>query len=76
MHYQVTALGRQIRTARKEAGFSNAEQLAVPLGVGVRTVQRWEQGKSTPSIVQLLKIAELTKRPLAFFLVDEEAAVA
>lgn len=70
----MTGLGQKIREARREAGFSNAESLAVPLEVGVRTVQRWEQGKSEPSVRQVLRIAALTGKPLSFFVNEEVAA--
>jgi transcriptional regulator with XRE-family HTH domain len=70
----VTALGTLIRKARREAGYKNAESLAVELGVGVRTVQRWEAGESQPSIAKLWKIATLTGKPLSFFLEEEAVA--
>ena len=61
--------------ARKQAGFTNAEQIAVELGVGVRTVQRWETGQSEPSVAKLRELAALTGKPLAYFL-NEAAAFA
>ena len=63
-----THLGDRIRTARREAGFRNVETLAVQLDKGARTVQRWEQGVSEPSIAQLRQIAALTNRPLSYFI--------
>lgn len=69
----MTHLGTLIREARRDAGYKNAESLAVELGVGVRTVQRWEAGDSDPSIKRLWQIAALTKKPLAYFLQEEEA---
>ena len=62
------ALGSRIKQARKEAGFKNAEQFAVSLDVGFSTVQRWEQGKTTPSIRRLIEIAAVTGLPLSYFL--------
>lgn len=64
-------LGQRIRAARKGAGFKNAETLAVALGVGVRTVQRWEAGESDPSIRRILEIARLTNQSPQFFFTDE-----
>lgn len=61
-------LGSRIRAARLEAGFTNSEQLAVRLRVGQRTVQRWETGKSDPTIEKLIEVAKATGKPLAFFL--------
>lgn len=73
-----TTLGTLIREARKAAGYKNAETLAVRLGVGQRTVQRWETDKSEPSISRLREIAELTGRSLAYFITgrDEQDAAA
>ena len=61
-------LGTRIRQARHEAGFRNAEGLAVKLGVGIRTVQRWEAGTGEPSISRLREIAAITGKPLSYFL--------
>lgn len=68
-----TTLGERIRTARRDAGFKNVELLAVRMGVGARTVQRWEQNASEPSISRLREIASLTGRPLSYF-ISEAAA--
>lgn len=62
-----TDLGNQIRLARTTAGLRR-EEVAVQLGVGLRTVQRWETGESSPSIRRLQEIARVTSQPLAFFL--------
>jgi transcriptional regulator with XRE-family HTH domain len=69
----VEALGSRIREARRDAGYSNAESLAVALGVGVRTMQRWEQGASEPSIEKLIEISQLTGKPVGFFLNGADA---
>lgn len=68
------SLGSKIRQARREAGFKNSETLAVQLGVGARTMQRWEQGAGQPSIERLIQIAEATAKPLAFFFATDEVA--
>lgn len=67
-------LGARIRQARLDAGFKNAETLAVRLNVGVRTVQRWETDKSEPTIAWLRQIAALTGKTLAYFLAEAKAA--
>lgn len=67
-------LGQRIKEARREAGFRNAEQLAVALDVGFSTIQRWEQGKTAPSVKRMREIAALTNKPLSYFLIDVEAA--
>ena len=61
-------LGTRIRKARRKAGFSNAESLAVALDVGHRTIQRWETDDSEPSLAKLRQIAAVTRQPLGFFL--------
>jgi len=66
-------LGHRIREARRAAGFTNAESLAVALGVGMSTVQRWETGKNSPSVKSLIAIAQLTEKPVSFFLTENEA---
>lgn len=68
------SLGQQIRKARRKAGYRNCELLAVELGVGARTVQRWETGQSEPSLRQVQRIAVLTSEPLSYFLAEEVAA--
>ena len=69
-----TTLGSRIRTARRAAGFKNAEALAVALGVGYRTIQRWETDRGEPSIARLREIAALTGESLAYFIGEEAAA--
>lgn len=61
-------LGTRIRAARKQAGYPNAESLAVRLGVGQRTVQRWEAGDTEPSVTRLREIAAVTGHQLGYFL--------
>lgn len=70
-----TTLGARIRQARLEAGFRNAESLAVRLDVGNRTVQRWEAGHAEPTIARLREIAALTGKTLGYFL-STDATVA
>lgn len=62
-----TKLGTRIRQARKDAGFRNAETLAVAMGVSHRTVQRWEANEGEPSIARMREIAVLTGKPLEYF---------
>jgi transcriptional regulator with XRE-family HTH domain len=65
-------LGQRIKEARREAGFKNAEQLAVHLDVGFSTIQRWEQGKTVPSVRRIRQIAAATGKPMAHFLAGLE----
>jgi transcriptional regulator with XRE-family HTH domain len=70
----VASIGTQIRAARREAGFKNAETFAAALGVGYRTVQRWEANENTPSVGRLIEIGRVTEKPLSYFLEEEVAA--
>ena len=72
----MATIGAKIREARREAGYSNAESLAVEMGVGIRTVQRWESDETTPSIAQLLRIGKLVDKSLVYFIPGEEEVVA
>lgn len=67
-------LGARIRAARLEAGYRNSESLAVKLGVGQRTVQRWETDKAEPTLTRLREIAALTGKTLGYFLSSEQVA--
>jgi transcriptional regulator with XRE-family HTH domain len=69
----VATIGTKIREARKAAGFKNAESFAVELGVGIRSIQRWESDETTPSIERLLQIGRLTGKPLSYFIEGAEA---
>lgn len=63
-------LGARIRQARRDAGFTNVETLAVRLGVGQRTVQRWEADQAEPTLARLREVAALTGKPLGYFLAE------
>lgn len=63
-----STLGTRIRDARRDAGYKNVESIAVLLGVGHRTFQRWETDRSEPSISRLRVIAALTGKPLSYFI--------
>lgn len=60
-------IGQKIKKARKESGISQ-EQLADKLGLsGNNIISRWENGLGRISVDQLMKIAELTHRPVSYF---------
>ncbi len=67
-------LPTRIRAARAEAGLTR-EQMAPMLGVSLRTRPRWESGE-TPrvSFDALRRIAEVTQKPLAYFVASERVA--
>ena len=50
----------RLRSARRAAGLTQ-KQLAAELGVESITVSRWERGVTTPSLVRLRRVAELTE---------------
>lgn len=64
--------GRRIRSARRDAGLT-VEALSVALGRNRDTVYRWEQGRSSPTVDELLRIAQLTGRPSGYFLSEAAA---
>ena len=55
------------------------EVLSRKLGVHWVTVSAWERGKATPTLENLARIADVTGRPVTYFLDegedDEEAAL-
>lgn len=53
-------VGGRLRTARLSVGLTQ-KQLANALGVESITVSRWERGATTPSLLRLRLIAELTQ---------------
>lgn len=60
-------IGTRMAKARKAAGLSQ-EELAVKMGVRVRTVQRWESGDNAAQITSLSSYAELTGVTLAWLI--------
>jgi putative transcriptional regulator len=52
--------GENLRTLRKEKGFSQ-EQLAARLNVVRQTISKWEKGLSVPDTEMLIQLAEVLK---------------
>ena len=59
-------LGKKIKQARKEIGLTQKE-LAKIMDVHWNTIARWERDEIECRIDQLLRIADLTKRPISWF---------
>lgn len=66
-------MASRIRTARKQAGYTSQMSFAAALGVGKRSVERWEAGES-PSVENILLIASKTGKTAGYLLGDEEEA--
>ena len=56
--------------ARKRAS-ATLEQSAKKAGVDEARIEAWEKGDEKPTVAQLRHLADLYKRPLAFFFLDE-----
>jgi transcriptional regulator with XRE-family HTH domain len=65
-------VGARIKQARYEAGYT-VEKLARELGVGLRTVNRWQTGESLPRYEQLAELAVVLRKPVSYFLEGESA---
>lgn len=65
----MTDLGQRIKLARTEARLTQ-KQLADAVGVGSRTMGRYEKGESTPDADTLQKIAEATGKKVGYFTPD------
>lgn len=60
-------LGKKIKLAREEAGMSQL-QVGVALAVSDKTISGYESGRIAPPIDKLMHLADLFKKPIAFFL--------
>jgi transcriptional regulator with XRE-family HTH domain len=70
-------LAARIRRARREMPHENGRGVSQAtfsnkLGVHWVTVSNWERGKGVPSIENLMAIAAVTEKPLAFFTDGDE----
>lgn len=66
------SIGSRIRQAREDAGFT-AEQLAPQVGVTMGTLLRWERDENAISVKNVMRIAEITGKPLTYFVAEEAA---
>lgn len=62
----LSELAQRIRIARRNAHLSQSE-LGKSLGLSDKSISAYEQGRSTPPLDKLKKIAHLTSYPFAYF---------
>ncbi|MDD4980917.1 MAG: helix-turn-helix transcriptional regulator [Candidatus Omnitrophica bacterium] len=62
-------LGKKIKVARVELDLNQSE-LAEKIGAKQKSISRYENGLSMPSIGTLVKIAKVLKKSPAYFLED------
>lgn len=65
-HKKLSELANRIREARRRAHLSQ-DDLGKFIGVSDKSISAYEQGRSTPPIHKLKKIAEFTRYPLSYF---------
>ena len=63
-------LGKKIKVARVELDL-NQSQLAEKIGAKQKSISRYENGLSVPTIETLIKIAKVLKKPAGYF-IDEK----
>ncbi len=65
-------LGKRIRQARDEAHLKQ-KHLAGRLNVEPATVSRWERGEHAPDLDMLELLAEVTQKPIVYFVGEPDA---
>lgn len=63
-------LGKKIKLARIELDFNQTE-LAEKIDARQKSISRYENGLSVPSIETLVKIAKTLKKPAGYFLEEQ-----
>lgn len=64
-----TILAKRIKSIRIDANLSQ-EELAARLGVGQKTVSRWESGRGEPRLRQLKALAAIARTTVDELLAD------
>lgn len=67
------AIGARIRGAREDSRLTN-EALAREVGTTLRTIYRWQEGKTLPKYEDLARLAVVLRKPVSYFLEGEKAA--
>lgn len=68
---QLESIGRKIKTARQEAGYSQRE-LAQVLKLSDKAVSSYEVGRAQPTLQTLVQLSQATHKPISYFLDDLE----
>lgn len=68
-------LGARIRAARTAKGWKQ-KHLAAQVEVEPITVSRWERGATSPDLEVISQVAEVTGKPLSYFIGDENEQAA
>ena len=68
---EIMEIGSKIRNARNEAGYTQ-ERAAEALGVSRQTISNWENGRSYPDIVSVIRMSDLYTVSLDHLLKEEE----
>jgi transcriptional regulator with XRE-family HTH domain len=66
-----TVLSRRLKKAREEYGISQKD-LGIMLGLSDKAISAYESARITPPIHTLKKISEYLKKPLSYFVDEEE----
>ena len=66
----MTTLGLKIKSAREDSRLSQL-QVGVALKVSDKTISGYESDRITPPIDKLLKISELLKKPISYFIGED-----
>ncbi len=64
-------LGERIRAARADKGWKQ-KHLAAQVDVEPITVSRWERGATSPDLEVIRQVAEVTGKPLGYFVGDAD----
>lgn len=63
----MSTFGTRIKLAREDAKLSQL-QVGVALGVSDKTISGYESDRIKPPVDKLMKLADLLKKPISFFL--------
>lgn len=69
-------VGENIRSARDEKGMTQRALADAVNGLDSVAVSRWERGVVMPSMVSLVRLAEVLERDVSWFYVDRAEAAA